>query len=200
MLLMVTLILFSITADSFSSSFHVAPTQQQSRSVQSNQPLIVGTSNAPQNALLTTQMMSAPAVPSRQQSFMQNNPVTTVLGPQMLSVPSSNGSQAVPFNAPVNTPLNAMLGTQMIVPSIITSVVPAATSQSAPLSTLLGSPLVLSRDGSLSAGIPNALMAKQGGEQMIFNIQPEVPRGVNSSNSNNNVLQLVPISNSNRLV
>ncbi|XP_071792029.1 uncharacterized protein [Asterias amurensis] len=181
----------------FPNNFNAAPPQQQSRSMQSNQPTIVAASNAPQNTLLTTQMMSAPSVPNRQQSFMQNNPVATVLGPQMLSVSSSNGSQAIPFNAPVNAPLNAMLGTQMMVPSIITSVVPGSTSQSAPLSTFLGSPLVVSRDGSLSAGITNALMTKQGGEQMIFNIQPEVPRGVNSGNSNNSVLQLVPISSSN---
>ena len=197
---MFKLILICNTAGGFPNNFLVAPTQQQSRSVQPNQPTIVAASNAPQNTLLTSQMMSAPSVPNRQQSFVQNNPVTTVLGPQMLSVSSSNGSQAIPFNAPVNAPLNAMLGTQMMVPSIITSVVPGSTSQSAPLSTFLGSPLVVSRDVSLSAGITNALMTKQGGEQMIFNIQPEVPRGVNSGNSNNSVLQLVPISSSNRLV
>ncbi|XP_038073735.1 uncharacterized protein LOC119741876 [Patiria miniata] len=168
-----------------SGGFQTGNSQQQSRLLQ---PITL-TATPPttsQNTLVATQMMGPSAATNGQvPSSIQN--VALMNAVQMLNAPHSNVGRTPA--ATHNAPMNQVVGTQMMIPSILTSMVPAATSQvatqSTPQNALLG-----------TTGLANAFMTKQGGEQMIFNIQPEVARGGNSTNSNNNVLQLVPINNS----
>ncbi|XP_022111953.1 uncharacterized protein LOC110991094 [Acanthaster planci] len=171
-----------------SGGFQSGNSQQENRMVQSAS----GPPTTPQSTALTTQMMGQAASTSRQPASSIQN-VALMNAVQMLGAPTANVNGAPALTQ--NTPSNQVVGTQMMIPSILTSMVPAVTTQSISQSSLLGSPLVLARDGGAGTGLANTFMAKQGGEQMLFNIQPEMPRGSNSTNSNNNILQLVPINN-----